>query len=696
MAADPKQQYLNHGVIYAAETNNLELLKTFICFGGDPSTTSVYIQWKDMSATPLALATMNKNTAMFEFLLEHGADLDGRRFTEWILDEATVKLVKDNPHIIHLLLRKGVEIRFRSKEWLQFLENVLLVLRIGKEIDNLEPLKSLLDLGTPKFDFDDDIEGENDKPIVSIPIECDSVSCLELLLERGAPLKYKRGRYSEFDPVLTALNSCSPDVLRYLLDLGIGCKEGHELHVACLLEDVSLAEKLIRDGADVNSEFGDVHSPLFIASKLKNNDLVKLLMQSRAEPWSMRPLSSPLEEVVRGGDAELLETLIREYPRKIDLNAVPKYGDYDSLLTVAIEAGNLETFNLLLKYGADATSALADLAYLACKVGSYSILKSLIEQVVDVKNIRQKAEKRKRKLAKIACCVGYRYYNVRKSFNYFFLKGNISPFGDSLALCPDPESVRLLLDLGAELEEPSLHPWGPLSFYYRAMHYGKIESLNVYWEKCGHIITDYTFIFDIYFCSLRQGWNFENCVDVIKCILSNNVNWANNCFQLNLRPRDVKGIDALLELGCTFDVDLFSAACYNKQVYLFTKLVQENCGRNHNVDDFDLLLLMFQKNDQSMVQLLHDCGHSIRETQLRRLRENYIMHRLLHAVPAICNQPRRLQDLCRIEIRGTLFRTKTEFCHINTLIGKLPLPKEIQEFLSFTGQHALGYLCYCE
>jgi ankyrin repeat protein len=141
------------------------------------------------------------------------------------------------------------------------------------------------------------------------------------------------------------------------------------------------------------------------------------------------------------------------------------------------------------------------------------------------------------------------------------------------------------------------------------------------------------------------------------------------------------------------------SSSYDSQRFVFAKLLQEMCGRNLSINSECILRNMMIDSDYDMVLLLLNCGHKIDKESFVELTERlskteYKFQGFHDNVEDMHLRPLTLQSTCRIAIRRKLFQTKKEYTYINNVINKLPLPKPMQDYLSFSGRYELSYLMY--
>ena len=153
-----------------------------------------------------------------------------------------------------------------------------------------------------------------------------------------------------------------------------------------LANKLDIAELLLKNGADIESENLYNDTPLRMAAKADFLDMVILLLKYSANVNGCRKLGvhTPLHAVVKeSGYIPVLEYLITH---GADVNVVQEY-TYESPLLTACLKNNKKVVELLLKYGADVNFkdkyGITPLQYVSYR-GYYDIVKSLISHGADI------------------------------------------------------------------------------------------------------------------------------------------------------------------------------------------------------------------------------------------------------------------------------------------------------------------------
>ena len=279
-----KAEYFDETPLYRAVlSKNMDMVKLFVEAGADVNAGS----WP-----PLGLALNIKETAIVEYLINHGANVNYPE--DWgPLNEAacySIEMVKllvergakvnggPSPviiagirsgyrEIVEFLIQHGADVNAKD-EWNHGFTPLLRAAISGKT----EIIKLLLEAGA-------DISAKDDRGQTALHLPLDkrnssfpqyrlSKDTIEVLLDEGANVnsKDKNGR----TPLHLAAESADADIVKLLLDKDADINAKDEsgstaLHYASQFGNASAAEVLIANGADINAKDKEGHTPLYAA-----------------------------------------------------------------------------------------------------------------------------------------------------------------------------------------------------------------------------------------------------------------------------------------------------------------------------------------------------------------------------------------------------------------------------------------------
>jgi ankyrin repeat protein len=200
-----------------------------------------------------------KNRDMAEFLIQHGADVNAKDTYGYTPLYYAIRYIY-NSDFINLLIAKGAKVDTKCTGG----ETALMS---GAVIGRTEAVKLLLEAGA-------DINAKDDRGQTALHRMMDisyrpSKNMAELLLARGADVnsKDKDGR----TPLHLAAESADADIVELLLDNGARINEKDDesgftaLHYAARFGNKDAAEVLIARGADINAKDKQGHTPLQVA-----------------------------------------------------------------------------------------------------------------------------------------------------------------------------------------------------------------------------------------------------------------------------------------------------------------------------------------------------------------------------------------------------------------------------------------------
>uniref|UniRef100_A0A8C2AQW5 Ankyrin-1 n=1 Tax=Cyprinus carpio TaxID=7962 RepID=A0A8C2AQW5_CYPCA len=349
----------------AAHYENLNVAQLLLNRGADVNFTP------KNGITPLHIASRRGNVIMVRLLLDRGAKIDAKT-----KDELTpLHCAARNGHvrIIEILLDQGAPIQAKTK-------NGLSPIHMAAQGDHLDCIRQLLQYNAEI----DDITLDHLTPL-HVAAHCGHHRMAKVLLDKGAK------------PNTRALNGFTP--------LHIACKKNHMRVMDLLLKHSASLEAvtevichseyvimylyinfLLQNAAPVDAKAKDDQTPLHCAARMGHNEMVKLLLEHKANPNSTTTAGhTPLHIASREGHTQTASILLdmnaqlTKMTKKgfTPLHVAAKYGKVDvavlllerganpnaagkaglTPLHVAIHHNNLDVVNLLLSKGGSPHSA---------------------------------------------------------------------------------------------------------------------------------------------------------------------------------------------------------------------------------------------------------------------------------------------------------------------------------------------------
>jgi ankyrin repeat protein len=162
------------------------------------------------------------------------------------------------------------------------------------------------------------------------------------------------------------------------------------LKEACAEGRLEIARELIAQGADVNAGINDRHdeyTPLMMAVSNRHTEIVKLLLENKAEVNIVGRTGTALMEAARYGSTEIARLLIEN---DADVDYTDLYCTMPALMLATLY-GHTEIVQLLLENKANVDAATNDgktALVLACSRGHLKIVELLIAAGADVHNVK--------------------------------------------------------------------------------------------------------------------------------------------------------------------------------------------------------------------------------------------------------------------------------------------------------------------
>jgi len=319
-----------------------ELVELMINRGADVKATD------NNGNTPLLYACRGRNKELIELLIEKGADVNAKGkdgFTPLLW--ACFRY--DNEEVIKLLIEKGADVNYSSgmvNTPLGLASNrndeVLVELLIKKGADAKKGGLSLIEACSQK-----------------------NKALMELLIRGGADVNARDN--NGYSPLLRICKDGWHEVIKLAVNrdivLTLSEKNSDNYIASIEQEHLELAALLINNGADVNVQDNEGLTPLYYACRKNDVDLVKLLLENKADTKVKILGETPLVFVCQEGYKELFVLLVR---KGLNVNARGNNG-YTPLDFVKRSYCYCESkkffVNLLMSYGADISLLANDSDY---------------------------------------------------------------------------------------------------------------------------------------------------------------------------------------------------------------------------------------------------------------------------------------------------------------------------------------------
>ena len=380
---------LTYSAIYAAEENNLELLKLLVN-NGAPVNESQKRKRRLFSkyyVSAIEFATENKNTEMALFLIDEGVsvhsaideaitnnhtDLLKALIKKGVEKDAILALAiqNSNDEIITYAVQNGANVKQKNNEGQTLLhlasaagslQNVKRCIE-GFKIDvntlsNLNESALMLASKTNKFlvveyliskSANVELENLNGETALFYTAKASSLKTFEFLVDNGANINHK-SKYGN-TVLIEAAKSNNSLVIMSLLNKGVNIKEENSLdftafHYAIGNTSKSIIDLFLENGADINTKNAESgKSLMYYAIEAEDIEKIKELKAAGAElnvldQRGNRP---------RNDNKEIIMYLVEN---GVALNAVDSR--HDSFLCAAIDDNDLELIHFLVSKGAD-------------------------------------------------------------------------------------------------------------------------------------------------------------------------------------------------------------------------------------------------------------------------------------------------------------------------------------------------------
>jgi len=319
---DNKKEYGNYGINIlelAVQLNHIKIVELFL----ETSVNKYIIKWETM-----AKAIKNDNIEMIKLLLKHGYDINTVNFWQQTVFFYAIK--DNNEEIIELLLDAGANIYNKPRyggittvSYFLKLSNINFLEKYHKDINWAQYMWEMKNLSTQSF---------------------------KLLLKNGVDINSRNWNNS------TLL-----------------IEECRKVKV-----DKSNVEFLINNGADLNLQDNDGFTALHYIAMKNYPDILKLLLQSGANPFIDNNINGdyPIVYAISEYNIDNIKIIIEHNPDTLDLARTDGSG---SLFVALQECSSYETIKYLIDKG---PSNYKDTMHIALSNGKKKIIDLLIERKV--------------------------------------------------------------------------------------------------------------------------------------------------------------------------------------------------------------------------------------------------------------------------------------------------------------------------
>ena len=395
-----KNRFDQTALHYASENDHLTMVELLLSKGAE-------IDVEDKNhRTPLMLAVKNGHNDVLMHLINHGADVNKKYW----FDQTALHYASENGHlkIVELLLSKGAEIDAEDKN---HHTSLMLAVEYGHNDVSMHLINHGVDVNK-KYRFD--------QTALHYASERGHLKMVELLLSKGAEIDAEDKNHHT--PLMLAVKNGHNDASMHLINRGADVGSISVFQRTTLLSYASenghlrVVELLLSEGAEIDAEDKNHHTPLMLAVKNGHNDvsmhlinhgvdvnkkyrfdqtalhyasenghlkMVELLLSKGAEiDAEDKNHRTPLLLAVKNGHNDVLLYLINH---GVDVNK--KYWFDQTALHYASERGHLKMVELLLSKGAEIDAEDKNHCtplMLAVKNGHNDVSMHLINHGVDV------------------------------------------------------------------------------------------------------------------------------------------------------------------------------------------------------------------------------------------------------------------------------------------------------------------------
>ncbi|XP_057318733.1 ankyrin-1-like [Microplitis mediator] len=355
----------------AIENDNFEIFKLLLDAGAD-------IRPSHITRAPIYTAVDKNNYEITKHLINHGADVNTCFDNKTLLYRA---VENENERIVELLINNKANVN--QTIVICYSSNSALYKAV--EISNLNILKILVK--APSIDVNLSLDFH--EPLLHQAIRQNNYEIIKCLIEHGANINTV---YKCETPLKIAIINGNKEVVKLLIENNAGVKASLDyssspLHTAIEKNNFEILEMLVNiDTTKVNPSYG--RPPLLTAVRENNFEMTRYLIKFGADvnTW----YGYPLHIAVKNKNNDIVKLLIEN---KADVNFIGTAGE--TALSLAVEKESFELVKILLDNGADINlSSDKDYSPLqhAIMKGNYRISQYLINHGANINALCRRKE----------------------------------------------------------------------------------------------------------------------------------------------------------------------------------------------------------------------------------------------------------------------------------------------------------------
>ena len=363
--ADPNKQEFKHGItpLYAAAQNGeVDCVKILLASGAKPNVVV------DVGESPLVAAIRHGYCDVVIALLENKADPNFGAHLG--MSPLILALSRGSGPLPWALIDFGADMKAVAPDG----ETALAYALEHGMNDIVAKMISHKD-GPP-------IPAKYKHQFLQLSVDQDNIPLMKVLLEQGSNPNYinNDGEY-----ILTcAIRNGLTEMVCLLLEAGAdpNVRNGQSLIEAICGGHTDIVHALLIRGADPNAHTVSQTALICACQSTKNKDIVKMLLEAKADPNIKIGTKSPITEAIQLGNIEIVTMLLVAHAN------LPRDPDMSQLM-VAVERGDITMTKLLLDYKENPNIIIDGKTVLgtALEKGFNSISEILLDRGADIKGI---------------------------------------------------------------------------------------------------------------------------------------------------------------------------------------------------------------------------------------------------------------------------------------------------------------------